>query len=308
MADEGFTLCHPIHTVDNQFLISAGTKLSKENLESLLLSGAGKSYPHAPLLRHSSVEEDIRVFLNSPPYNVIFSDQQHIEDLFRMMQGVHPLLPVLDSLDYFQRLDPYTYRHVLVVFSLSIFLAKSLVSHLQGLERDFVVGLTHDIGKICVPLDILKKKDPLTQAERRIMQHHAIAGYVLLSYFLQDSQHTTSIVARDHHERKDGSGYPYGTLLSDKLVEIVAVSDIYDALISSRVYRPISYDNRTALEEITKMAEQHKIGWQVVKALIAQNRTDKPPPSDVVVSLEKRGTPAPGNVYGITIQETLSDE
>jgi HD-GYP domain-containing protein (c-di-GMP phosphodiesterase class II) len=308
MADEGFTLCHPIHTVDNQLLISADTKLSEENLNSLLLSGDGKSYPRAPLLLHGSIEEDIRVFLNSPPYNVIFSDQQHIRDLFRMMQGVHPLLPVLDSLDYFKRHDPYTYRHVLVVFSLSIFLGKGLVFDLQGLERDFVVGLTHDIGKICVPLDMLKKKDPLTQTERRIMQHHAIAGYVLLSYYFQDSQHTTSIVARDHHERKDGSGYPYGTLLSDKLVEIVTVSDIYDALISSRVYRPIAYDNRTALEEITKMAELHKIGWQVVKALIAQNRKDKPPPTDVAVSLEKRGTPPPGNVYGITIQETLSDE
>jgi HD-GYP domain-containing protein (c-di-GMP phosphodiesterase class II) len=86
------------------------------------------------------------------------------------------------------------------------------------------------------------------------------------------------------------------------------VSDIYDALISSRVYRPISYDNRTALEEITKMAEQHKIGWQVVKTLIAHNRKDKPLPGDVVVSLEKRGTPPPGNVYGITIQETPSGE
>ncbi len=113
-------------------------------------------------------------------------------------------------------------------------------------------------------------------------------------------------MARDHHERKDGSGYPYGTLLSDKPGEIVDVSDIYDALISSRVYRPISYDNRTALEEITKMAEQHKIGWQVVTALIAHNRKDKPQPGDVVVSLEKRGTPPPGNVYGITIQETPS--
>ncbi len=91
-------------------------------------------------------------------------------------------------------------------------------------------------------------------------------------------------------------------------MEIVAVSDIYDALISPRVYRSISYDNRTALEEITKMAEQHKIGWPVVQALIAYNRKDKPSPGDVVVSLEKRGTPPPNNVYGITMNESSSHE
>ena len=111
------------------------------------------------------------------------------------------------------------------------------------------------------------------------------------------------MVARDHHERKDGSGYPFCEQLSDDLVEIVAVSDVYDALISSRVYRPISYDNRSALEEITKMAEQGRIGWPVVRALVAHNRRDKPNPDNISVSLEKRGTPPVGNVYGITHEE-----
>ncbi len=303
----GFTLCHPIHTVDNQLLFPADTEFSKENLNSLLRLRDGLSYPREPLLWHGSVEKDIRGFLETPPYNAIFSDQQQIEDLFGTMKTVQPILPVLDSLDYFQLHDPYTYRHILVVFSLSIFLGQGLVSNYQELKRDLVVGLTHDIGKVCVPLSILRKEDPLTLTEQRIMQHHAIAGYVLLSYYLQDSRYTTSIVARDHHERRDGSGYPGGILLSNKLVEIVAVSDIYDALISSRVYRPVSFDNRTALEEITKMAEQNKIGWQVVKALIAHNRKDKPKPDEVVVSLEKRGTPPPDNVYGITTPETSSD-
>jgi len=82
-----------------------------------------------------------------------------------------------------------------------------------------------------------------------------------------------------------------------------AVSDVYDALISLRPYRPVSYDNRTALEEITGMAERNEIGWDVVKALIAHNRKDKPHYSEVAISTEKRGTPPGGNVYGVTAEQ-----
>lgn len=92
------------------------------------------------------------------------------------------------------------------------------------------------------------------------------------------------------------------------MVEIVAVCDIYDALVSSRPYRPISYDNRTALEEITGMAERNEISWEVVKALVAHNRKAKPHSSDCSISTEKRGTPPPGNAYGIFAEEKNNPE
>ncbi len=83
-------------------------------------------------------------------------------------------------------------------------------------------------------------------------------------------------------------------------VEIIAVADIYDALISSRSYRPVSFDNRSALEEITDMAKRGELGWSALKALVALNRRNKPHYSEVKVSSEKRGTVPPGNVYGVT--------
>ena len=119
---------------------------------------------------------------------------------------------------------------------------------------------------------MLKKTTPLTKTERGFIEHHAAAGYVILSYYYKDIQHLACKVALDHHERRDGSGYPRGILLNDPMVEIIAVSDIYDALIKPRPYRSGPYDNRTALEEITEMAEQYKIGWDVIKALFAHNR------------------------------------
>jgi len=143
----------------------------------------------------------------------------------------------------------------------------------------------------------------LTRTERDILDHHTLAGYVLLSYYKKDPHSLAGRVARDHHERKDASGYPRGILLEDPMVEIVTACDVYDALISPRPYRPIPYDNRTALEEITGMAERNEIGWEAVKALVACNRKTKPHYSECLVSQEKRGSPPKGNVYGLTAAE-----
>ena len=65
-----------------------------------------------------------------------------------------------------------------------------------------------------------------------------------------------------------------------------------------RSYRPISYDNRTALELITTMAECGAVGWDVLKALIAQNRMKKPNYHHIVIPVEKRGKAPSGNLYG----------
>jgi HD-GYP domain-containing protein (c-di-GMP phosphodiesterase class II) len=82
------------------------------------------------------------------------------------------------------------------------------------------------------------------------------------------------------------------------MVEIVAACDIYDALVSPRPYRPMSFDNRSALEEITRMAEQNKLRWDVVKALIAKNRKQKPHFQNFRISKEKRGSIPEKNLYG----------
>ena len=84
------------------------------------------------------------------------------------------------------------------------------------------------------------------------------------------------------------------------MVEIVAICDIYDALTSQRPYRPISFDNRSALENITLMAERNEVSWEVVQALVAHNRKGKPRFNECSVSLDKRGIIPPNNVYGIT--------
>ena len=102
------------------------------------------------------------------------------------MEKINLILPVLQSLDYFKQHDSYTYRHILMVFALSTLLSMDFLPDHEERLKGIAAGPTHDIGKICVPLNILKKTTPVTKTELNKLRHHSIAGYVLLSYYLRD--------------------------------------------------------------------------------------------------------------------------
>lgn len=301
------TLQYSIRTLDNELLFSPGAFLTKETLDAVLDSHKVCSSQTYPLLSHGSVKEDCLNFLSTPPYDVIFLDKKQMVDLLNLLEMAHFSIPILQSLDYFKRHDFYTYAHILMVAVLSTLLARDLIPDYQQYIQLSATGPTHDIGKICVPLEILRKTTPLTETERGLIEHHTAAGYVLLSYYSKDGQNLACQVALEHHERRDGSGYPRSIQLKDPLVEIIAVSDIYDALIKPRPYRSSAYDNRAALEEITEMAKQNKIGWDLVKSLIAHNRMSKPHYREITISAEKRGPLPSHNFHGIIAQREKTD-
>ncbi len=296
-------LNYNVFTLDNKQLIPAGALVSEDIVEELISTHESPSAKSFPILKHGSIRDNALLFFSQPPHNTIFADTKRTEAVLDLMEQVNVPYPILETMDYFKLYDFYTYRHFIMVFALSTLLAQDLIENHKDIKKGVFAGPTHDLGKLCVPLHILKKTNPLTRSERLFLEHHAIAGYVLLSYYFKDCKNLSAIVARDHHERKDGSGYPCRVPLKDRMVEIVVVSDVYDALISPRPYRRISYENRTALEEITAMAEKGKLSWEIVQALVAVNRKDRPHYSECIVSLEKRGTLPPDNVYGIIVDE-----
>lgn len=295
-------LKYPVQTLDNQILLPAGSVLTKDVLDPLISSNTSYGHQQYSLMLYGTVKDDMIYYLSHPPYDVIFSDAEQVMRIMDLMENVILTIPILQTLDYFKKNEPPTYRHILIVFALSTMLSMYLISDYHERIKEASSCPTHDIGKICVPLNIIKKTTPLTKKEHSLLEHHTAAGFVLMSYYLKDANKLSARVARDHHERKNGSGYPRGVELEDFLVEIVAVSDIYDALISPRPYRPISYDNRTACEELTTMAERGEVSWEIVRALIAHNRKSRPHYSECDISNEKRGEPPPGNLYGIIIE------
>jgi HD-GYP domain-containing protein (c-di-GMP phosphodiesterase class II) len=119
-------------------------------------------------------------------------------------------------------------------------------------------GLLHDIGKLSVPEDILKKPSALDSTEYRVVQRHTDWGDRLLRELGGFADGVRTLV-RNHHERLDGSGYPRG-LRSHELdvdTRILAVCDVYDALVSERVYRRAwSHDQAMNLLRDAKLFDQ----------------------------------------------------
>jgi HD-GYP domain-containing protein (c-di-GMP phosphodiesterase class II) len=289
----------PVCTPDNRLQMPAGTVLSSKNLTEIIAANKTASQKNRYLFRHATIKRDLLHQIKRPPYDLIFSKAPRVSEVISMLENFQLPAQVLAILDYFKTANYYTYCHLLRVFTLSALIARQLLPDNRQWLRFVSTGPTHDIGKMCVPLYLLKKETPLTRVERSNLDHHTTAGYVLLSCFYQDPRHLATIVARDHHERRDGSGIPRGIHLRPIMVETVIVCDIYDALISSRSYRPDPYDNRTAIEEITRLAEMKQIGWKAVSCLVALNRKTRPGAREVTVSIEKRGTPPARNCYGV---------
>lgn len=134
--------------------------------------------------------------------------------------------------------DPYTSGHQDNVSQLAVAIARSM-----GLAESTVAGirvaaLVHDIGKIQVPIDILSKPTKLTDIEYAIIKTHPGASYEVLKDL--PFPWPVAEIVRQHHERMDGSGYPFGKRGEEILLEsrIVAVADIVDAMTSHRPYRP----------------------------------------------------------------------
>ena len=300
-------LAYPVYTLDKRLLLPAGKLLTPETLDTLISNHNGTPYENLPLLEYGTVYNDILHLIQKPPYNVIFGKREKRATL-RTMEKTRLIKPVLESLDYFKKSDIYTYRHILLVFSIAAILSRNLLEDSQDWVIEAMAGQMHDFGKINVPLQILKKSNPLTRTERSILEHHALAGFVLLSYYLRDSRSISARIAKEHHERRDGSGYPTGIPLRDRMVEIISACDVYDALLSPRPYRLTPYDNRTALEEITRMAQRGQLSWDVVKILVSYNRKDKPSFPECKVSEEIRGTPPANNLYGIIVNEDPSTD
>lgn len=138
------------------------------------------------------------------------------------------------------RHDASTGEHVHRLAALTSFLGEKL-----GLDRDRVDLLgyaapMHDVGKIGTPDEILRKPGPLTAEERTEMERHTTSGYEILTDSKSELLRLAATIALTHHERCDGSGYPNG-LVGDEIPlegRITAVADVFDALLSDRVYRP----------------------------------------------------------------------
>ncbi|MFD5147548.1 HD domain-containing phosphohydrolase [Streptomyces sp. NPDC058401] len=149
--------------------------------------------------------------------------------------------------------DRYTRGHSERVGQASAMIARELGMGEERLEVVRIAGILHDVGKLGVPTRLLRKDGPLTPEERRIIELHPEYGHEMVRGIGFLGEARAAIL--HHHERVDGSGYPYG-LTGEQipvLARVVAVADAFDAMTSTRSYsraRPV----RVALAELERCA------------------------------------------------------
>lgn len=170
--------------------------------------------------------------------------------------------------------DAGTAEHSQTVGSYAEMAARELGLDPSLVERVRLAGILHDIGKIGVPDSVLGKPGPLTQQEwTEIRKHPEIGARILAHASLGDIGEW--ILA--HHERPDGSGFPYGLAAADIPLEasILAVADAYEAMTSDRVYRA-GVDHEQAQRQLTANVDR-QFDRKVVEAFLRSLRRDGVP-------------------------------
>jgi putative nucleotidyltransferase with HDIG domain len=160
------------------------------------------------------------------------------------------VLPLLQLKEF----DQYTTTHSMNVSVLAMALGEFLELGGTTVRALGVAGLLHDLGKVCIPRDILVKPGKLTDAERQVIQEHPVVGARIL-LASPDPMEIAAVVAYEHHIMLDGGGYPSlhdarGAQYASRLVHIC---DVYDALRTNRPYRE-AWDSERAIGYIASRA------------------------------------------------------
>jgi putative nucleotidyltransferase with HDIG domain len=194
-------------------------------------------------------------------FNVMMSSVKsaEAETLSAYLEAIRALAMALDAR------DPYTAGHSERVSMLSVAIGREMRLDATTLEVLRLGALLHDIGKIGISDNLLRKPAPLTPEEYEVIKTHPAVGSRILRHVRFLEPHLP--VVELHHERPDGTGYPYG-LRGDQIpvaARIVHVADAYDALTSARAYRPARPAD-TGFNEILRCAGTD-FDVEVVKAL-----------------------------------------
>jgi len=265
----GVRLARTIFSSSGDVLLAEGVELTKAHAQRLKNHGITEIFMQddisAGIDAKDVIEEQTRneaVFLvKKTMNNYLFSPSLDVTEVKTVVNKILDELlknkDILFNLSRIRSVDDYTFEHSVNVCILSLITGIGLGFDQHRLRELGIGAIMHDIGKLCIPREILKKPSQLTVEEFEEIKKHTVLGYELLKKSGQVDL-VSAYIAFGHHERYDGSGYPL-QLKNENIqicARIVAVADVYDALTSDRVYRKKLKPNEV-YEYITTLGVHH---------------------------------------------------
>lgn len=206
-------------------------------------------------------------------YNLLENilDKNYLEELYEIFDKI--ILSREEVISYIRMLTyAIDFRSELtVVHTITVEEISAQIAYMLNIDEDMVrkikiASMIHDIGKIVIPVEILEKPGKLTEEEYKKIQNHAIIGYKILSGLGIDDIRD---IATLHHEKLDGTGYPFG-LKGDEIslaVRIVAVADVVSALVNIRSYKG-EFPKEKVISILSNMASSNKIDNRICNLVI----------------------------------------
>ncbi|MBB6216690.1 HD-GYP domain-containing protein (c-di-GMP phosphodiesterase class II) [Anaerosolibacter carboniphilus] len=262
---DGAFLAQPLYNDKGQILLAKGTKISNKFRDKIKEAGFYTVYILdeysteeiediiKPEIRRKTIHSVTTVLNNISDFNNneksspskkkletnINSGLDQIEELVKsIVDDVFTQKNVMINLVDIKNNDSYTYYHSVNVGILALVLGIGMNMNKMDLY-DLVMGsLLHDVGKMFIPKEILNKKGKLSPEEFNIMKEHTVRGFNYLKDHT-DLNGKVRLIALQHQEKVDGTGYPYN-LKGEQifpLSRIASIADVYDALTSDRPYR-----------------------------------------------------------------------
>lgn len=249
----GMILGKTIFNKNGTKLLNADNLITSEQLERIKILGYSGLYiddsfsneltfdnEFMDSLKNEAVQSLKNLFVSSTTESSSYQDEINFlsTSLVKIIDEIISNSDIISNMVDLKIYDDYTYFHSVNVAILALIIGNSLKLSKDLMTQLGMAAILHDIGKKFTPIEILSKPGKLTTEEFEIIKEHPYNGYDFIKHTFPMISATTYVGILQHHERYDGAGYPSGVIGENISLfgRILAVCDVYDALVSDRPY------------------------------------------------------------------------
>ncbi len=288
MGSEGYILTEDIRDIDGNPVLPAGSVVNKTVLKKVEQSRPAFAGVE---LKTRVLYEDFESLVEEASYKATLPTNDVRNKVLRYLGRITLPEQLFREIEQMRDQSLIVYHHTLATTFLATRLVLEYIFFADDVIKVASAALTRDVGMTRLPAELLKNTDHLSKQEYHRIKRHPIVSMVLLTHYLGDG--LNSLVGLRHHDGRKRGGNP------SKLMDLMTMVDIFNALISPRTFRTRAFDVRGALDVLTEMVKKGEMNEDLVKLLVATYRKGNERARQIVLSGEKLGYAPTENFYGV---------